>query len=240
MAALRPSLFLVTAVSVVGPLLQMSDLPSGLLPTCAAAAVKRPTRLPNTLTFEMTTRFAAKDAQNATADNEQTVEAKVYVAGQRVRAESQLGDRPVVYLYTPPYSYKLLPTSKTGLRYRVSPSSLPGAAASLNPQALLPLLQNPGALRAALKQQGAQHIGSSQLGGMAADIYVSNNYKGKPLKVKAWLRHSDALPLRLEMVSKKLTVTASWHNYQRGRVLPTTLFALPGGYHIRDAQANNL
>lgn len=225
----------------MGPLLPMPNLPGELRPACAAG-VKRPAKLPNTLSFEMTTRFATKDAQNSNADNEQTVEAKVYVDGQRVRAESQLADRPVVYLYTPPYTYKLLPTSKTGLRYHVTPSSLPGAASSLNPQALLPLLQNPGALRAALKQRGAQHIGSAQLGGVPVDIYVSNTYQGKPLKVKAWLRHSDALPLRLEMVSKKLTVTASWHNYQRGRGLPVALFALPGGYRIRDAQApaNNL
>jgi len=230
--------FQTNSVAALGTTLLVLATSHPTLPGVAAVAPKHP----STLSFEMTARFASKDTLVDPASTEQTVTGKVYVDGKRVRAESQWGDRPVIYLYAPPYGYKLLPISKSGLRYHVTPAAVPGASSNFDPQTLLPLLQNPGALRAALNKQGAQRMGSTQLNGTPVDIYVSNNYKGKPLKIKAWLRRSDALPARLEMVSKKLSVTASWRNYQHGRVLANSLFAVPASYHIRDAQGqfNNM
>lgn len=188
-----------------------------------------------TLSFDMTARFAMKETADDSLTPDQTVTARVYIDGRRIRAESQVGDRLIVYLFAPPFGYKLLPNSKTGLRYHVSASYKFGKSSSFDPQSLLPLLQNPGELRAALHKQGGQQTGTSQLNGTPVNIYTGNKLQGQPVKVKAWLRQSDALPARLELASRKLTVVASWRNYQHGRPIANALFAVPAGYHLRDA-----
>jgi hypothetical protein len=197
-------------------------------------AVAAPRPLP-TLSFDMTARFAMKETADDASTPDQTVTARVYIDGRRIRAESQVGDRSIIYLFAPPFGYKLLPNSKTGLRYHVSASYKIGKSSSFDPQSLLPLLQNPGELRAALHKQGGQRTGTSQLNGTPVDVYTGTKLQGQPVKVKAWLRQSDALPARLELASRKLTVVASWRNYQHGRPLANALFAVPAGYHLRDA-----
>lgn len=204
--------------------------PHGAAPHGNAAAAP-------TLSFAMTARFAMRESGPNTDTPEQTVSARVYVDGKRIRAESTLGDRQVVYLYTPPLGYKLLPGSRTGLRYHIGSLVKAGDSRSFDPQTLLPLLQDPGAIRSSLRQQGARHAGSGQVQGAPVDVYTASRFRGQPVKVKAWLRRSDALPARLELASKKLTVVASWRNYQRGMSLSKSLFTVPAGYHIRDAHS---
>ncbi|HVF10084.1 MAG TPA: hypothetical protein VNA16_04735 [Abditibacteriaceae bacterium] len=184
---------------------------------------------PATLSFSVTARVSAKEAAGAASAPEQTINAKVYASGNRVRLESKLGGTPIVFLYAPPYAYKLLPTSKTGIRY--SGSALPVAGPGVN----LPMLRNPAGMRALLQKRGARHLATARLGGALVDLYAANSFLflGETYKAKAWLRRSDALPVRLELTSPKASVMVSWRDYQRGHVLPGRLFAVPPGYSIR-------
>lgn len=234
-----------TTLSIAIPL---RYLPFGVLGgaiTCLAAGfgTTRPEAMAapkpaQTLSFELTARFDTRETSTDTSTPEQTVSAKVYLDGKRLRAESQIGDRFVVYLYTPPFGYKLLPTSKTGLRYRVNPTVQGNNGATFDPKTLLPLLQNPAAIRSTLNQQGGRRVGTSRLGNTPVDVYTASKFRGQPVKVKAWLRQSDALPARLELTSKKLTVVASWRNYQRGHALANSLFTVPAGYHVRESRSD--
>jgi hypothetical protein len=180
----------------------------------------------------MTSRFSYKES-GGEAGPEQTFNARVYVRGNSARVESAIGGRPLVMLYAPPYVYRLLPTSKSGVRYRLNAApDAGGLPANLSPQALL---SNPAAIRAALKNQGARRVGSAKLGGTPVDIFTVANFRGQGMNAKAWLRRSDALPLRMEMTSTRFNVTASWSNYQRGQALPASLFSVPAGFRMRDA-----
>jgi len=203
-----------------------------LLPCNGSTLAAKPVVKPNaaTLSFNVTARIAVKDGPSSSP--EQTVNAKVYASGNRVRLESKLGATPVVFLYAPPYAYKLLPTSKTGVRFPASAMPVGGSGTSFNLQAML---RNPAALRASMQKRGARNLGKAQMSGVPVDIYAANSFLflGQTFKAKTWLRHSDALPLRLELTSPKASVIVSWRNYQRNQVLPKTLFAVPAGYSVR-------
>jgi hypothetical protein len=180
----------------------------------------------------MTARYSYKDTEEG-AGAQQTVNARVHLRGDKARIESTVGGRPLVVLYAAPYAYRLLPSSKTGIRYKLS--AKPGAGglpANLSPQAIL---SNPTAIRAAIKKQGARRVGSAKLNGTPVDIYSVSNFRGQGQNAKAWLRRSDALPLRMEMTSPRLNVVASWSDYQRGHNLAPSLFTVPAGYRVRDA-----
>jgi hypothetical protein len=140
----------------------------------------------------------------------------------------------VVLLYASPYIYKLLPDVKAGVRWKAtrSPERLLPDAANFDLQTLL---RNPAAIRTALQKQGARRVAATTLNGTPADIFEARNFRGKGQTVKAWLRRTDALPLRLESTSRTLSTIVSWRNYQRGP-LRDALFQVPVGYNIRNVQ----
>lgn len=185
---------------------------------------------PQTLAFDMT----ASAKRNGSKSAAQVMNARFYIRGERVRVESQLAAQPLVVLLARPYVYRLLPNSKTGVRYK-SNSVVPefnalGAHWS-------DLLQQPQKLRAQLQKQGAKKTGVATLNGVKVDVYSASRWNGAPRKIKMWLRQSDALPLRAQTDSGGAQVTVNWKNYRRGHALPAALFAVPKNYRIRDGQA---
>jgi hypothetical protein len=138
-----------------------------------------------------------------------------------------------VVLISPPYLYKLLPRSKTGTRYHLSKASKNPGLTSLDPQ---PWLRNPAAIRENLKKQGAKRVGTAKLEGQPVEIWTASKFMGQSGQVKAILRLSDALPVRVEIKSKQLTATASWHDYKKIKTLPSSQFQPPAGYRIREAE----
>jgi len=205
-----------TALSGIGP---------ALVPALAA-------QKPLTLSFSVATRYTYKEGADDTG-SEQKINAKVHVRGNNARVETTVGGRPLIVLYASPYVYRLLPSSKTGIRYQMGKA--PGAGgmpANLTPQALL---SNPASIRSTLKEQGAKKTGSEKLNGTKVDVYSAKDFRSKGQTAKAWLRQSDALPLRLEMTSSRLQMVASWSDYKRGHTLATSLFSVPSDYRVRDA-----
>jgi hypothetical protein len=152
--------------------------------------------------------------------------------GNRTRIETRLSDQPVVFLYASPYLYKLLPSSRVGVRWRADRTSQGKTMANFNVQTLL---RDPSMIRTALRQAGARRAGSTRLNGVPADVFTARNFMGKGQAVKVWLRRSDALPLRLEAASPAFSSKVSWRAYRRGP-LPDSLFQAPAGYNIRDAR----
>lgn len=199
-------------------------------PVCVQAAPK--TAPAKNMSFDVAARFSYSGEGQAMP--EQLVGAKVWVAGNRVRVESEVAGKPLVVLYAPPYAYRLLPSSKTGVRYRAE--ALPDLTQKLfGTRNVMP---NPQSIRSALQKAGAKRSGSANLNGTPTDLWSVANFRGKGNNAKAWLRRSDALPLRFEINGPKLKATVSWKNYRIGRSLPAALFAVPKNYRISErAQA---
>jgi hypothetical protein len=185
---------------------------------------------PNTLSFDMTARFSYKDPSDSAPVPQQIVNAKFYILGNKARIESELAGSPLVVLYAPPYAYRLSPGAKSGIRYKAE--ALPDLTAKyFGSKDFIP---NPGAIRSSLLKAGARKTGAAKLNGQTVDVYQVKNFKGQNQNAKAWLRRADALPLRFELTAPKLTGVASWSNYQKGRALPASMFAVPKGYRIID------
>ena len=159
------------------------------------------------------------------------MEARVQIRGERLRVETSLGGRDVVMLYAPPYLYRMYPESHTGVRYNADTLKLPGLSSDLNIDALI---ANPAGLRSALVNQGAVKVKTTELNGVTVDLYKASKFMGRPQQVTAWFRHSDGLPVRLLLESRRLSVVSSWGDYQR-KALSADLFSVPGDYRIRPA-----
>lgn len=202
-----------------------------VLPSNAAPA--KAGQRPSSLSFQVTARVGY-EASTTEPPQEQTFNGKVCMRDGKIRLETELGDTPLIVIYAPPHIYRLLPASKTGVRY--SADRVKSIAGLPSDERLQVWLRNPTAIRATLQQHGAKRVGSERLQGVLVDIFVADNIKGKQQKVKAWLRKSDALPLRLEMTSQRLRVTASWRNYKPGVALSPALFQVPKEYHVRDGR----
>jgi hypothetical protein len=179
-----------------------------------------------TLAFNVTARVASTGTGSA-----QTFSSRVQSKGNRIRIETTLGDRPIVFLATPPYLYKLIPSSKAGVRWE-------NVKWNNSRFDLQTLLRNPAAIREMLKKQGAKAIATQTVNGTLTDVLTAKNVMGQGTDVKAWLRRSDALPLRLESRSKGLSSVVSWTNYRRDIMLPDALFKVPVGYNVREAQGS--
>jgi hypothetical protein len=211
---------------------------SGALVFCLLATVKDEVRAgtkapsPQALSFNLKAQFEyrmeGEDAMPADA-----LDAKVMAQGRQARLETSVGERPLVVLISPPYLYKLLPRSKTGTRYLLSKMSNNPGLSSLDPQ---PWLRDPGAIRENLKKQGAKRVGVTKMNGQAVEIWTATKFMGQNGQVKAFLRATDALPVRMEIKSKQLTATANWSNYQKIKALPSVRFQPPSGYRIREAE----
>ncbi len=176
----------------------------------------------------MTARVFYKDG--ASSAPAQTIDARVWLSGRMARMDTTLSGRPMRLLFTPPFAYRLLPASRVGRKFRASSlpvlgSIMPGGA-GFSP--------DPNAIRAALIKGGARKTGSVSVGGVPLDVFSSTHFRGRADTVKAFLRRSDALPMRIEIDSKNFSAVASWRNYQKPASLSPALFAVPPGFHIRE------
>ena len=207
--------------------------PRHLVPpvTPAHGAPKHAVPIPAALSFKITTRVGYKGGGEAPVPD-QLIQATVWLRGDRARIETALGGSPSVVLFAPPYVYRLLPASKAGVSWRMDQNH-GHAMGSFSPQ---DLLRDPTNIRTALTRGGATKQGSATLGGALCDVYVSQNFREPGTTAKAWLRHSDLLPVRLEVGGGSYHVAASWSDYQRPRGLAASLFEPPANYKIRMAQ----
>jgi hypothetical protein len=181
-----------------------------------------------TLSFQMNTHIA-----QISGGAERATTAKVLLRGERARIETSLGGQKIVMLWLKPYVYRLLPSSKSGVRYKASTPSPELSALGANwPQ----LMNDPARLRASLKAHGARKVGNTKLDGVAAEIYSARKWNGKNQPMKLWLRRADALPLRLETRSGEWNIVIKWSRYVRQPKLAASLFTVPKNYHIRDGQ----
>ena len=189
---------------------------------------------PQTLSFNVSARFAARDARDGSLAAEQSLDARVSAKGNRARVETSFSDRPVVLILAPPYVYRLLPQAKAGVRYRVGE----GASNQLTAANIAAFLRDPKELRAILKRGGAKQSGAQVVAGQRLEVWTATQFAGRPAQVKAWLRPSDALPARLQVSSKTVSLSASWRDYKKGAPLPDTLFSVPSGFKVREAADN--
>ena len=74
------------------------------------------------------------------------------------------------------------------------------------------------------------------MNGQAVEIGSASKFMGQNGQVKAMLRVSDALPMRVEIISNQLTATVNWRDYQKLKALPSSHFQPPAGYRIRSAE----
>jgi hypothetical protein len=185
----------------------------------------------------MTARFTARDGGKAVSGPAQTFDGRVFLRGDRARIETQISDRSVWFLYSPPYLYKLLPEERAGVRWRTDKAQPQGwGSAQMNRW-----LRHPASLRGELKKHGARPLASTQLNGTPVEVWQWRNAKAKtdsgltPTSGKVWLRRSDGLPLRLETASPSLSSVVSWRDYAR-KPLSENLFRVPSGFSIRDSK----
>ena len=187
------------------------------------------------LSFDITARLVSLQHGKASDMPAQTFDARVFLKGNNARVETEIGDRSVVYLLSPPYLTKLLPGAKSGARWKVSRRvAFPGAGGAGLGNDLQTLMRDPGALRALLRRSGARLTGNANLNGTPVEVYNAPNFMGGGQKLTAWLRRGDALPVRAQMVSKTISSTLSWSNYRRG-ALSDSLFQAPPGYKVRNS-----
>ena len=184
------------------------------------------------LTFDINAQISAVGATGAPT---QTMKARVLLHGNRTRVEATFANQKSVTLIAPPYIYRLLPGPKAGVRWKMDGSRAKTfSGMGVDPQELI---RNPGKIRAMLLQNGAKRVGATTLNGAAVEIYQISKPGEQLSQAKAWLRKSDALPLKLEAAGKGLQVTATWSNYARPKDLSAALFRAPQGYRIRDAKS---
>jgi hypothetical protein len=177
---------------------------------------------PQTLSFNVAARLSSSsgDAQNLSS--------RVMAKGDRVRIETIMGSREVVFLTAPPYLYKFIPAAKAGVRWK----SANLGSGRFNVASLF----DPAAIRKQLQQRGAKAMGTALLNGERTDVFAASNVSGRGTDIKAWLRRTDALPVRVETRSKGLNSVVTWSNYRRNAALAENLFQVPAGYNIRESQ----
>lgn len=206
----------------------------GALALGGVAAPVEAAPVPN-LTFNIEARVTATGGGSGLGAAGQKLQARVLLHGNRTRVETTYAGQKSVTLVAPPYVYRLLPKSKAGVRWKLDGSRAKNFdALGLDPQELI---RNPGKIRALLLQNGAKRVGSSSLNGSAVDVYTLSKPGEQLSSARAYLRKSDALPLKLEASGKGLKVLALWSNYARPKDLPAALFSAPQDYKIRDSKS---
>jgi hypothetical protein len=198
------------------------------------AAPPRSAPLANALQFNVSARIIV--LKNGKPDKDlppQTIAAGVAVKGQNARVETESRSKPVVFLVSPTSLTKLLPSQKAGIRWKIDSRSWTSGATSSTRLTVQSLMSDPSAVRASLVKSGARKTGSGRLNGTLVDIYSATKFGGKSQKLTAWLRRSDALPLRVQTLSPTLSSTLSWTNYRRAN-LSESFFRAPAGYSLRE------
>jgi hypothetical protein len=192
-----------------------------------SAATARQASVPS-LTFNIEAQISAEG--RARVPNK--VNAKVYLRGNAVRVDTKMASEPTVLLLVPPYGYRLLPGTKTGVRYKAD-SLFPEIERSAF--SWRDLLASPQQIRHLVESKGGKKIGPAILGGTQTDLYTANRWNGRPAKIKFWLRRSDALPVRMESIEDGIKAVVLWKDYRRGTVT-ASLMAVPKNYRIRDGR----
>lgn len=193
----------------------------------------------NALQFDVSARIIVLKNGKPDADlPPQTIAANVAVKGQNARVETESRSKPVVFLVSPTTLIKLLPSQNAGVRWKIdartwtSQTAASGATSSTR-LTVQTLMSDPSMIRASLIKSGARKTGSARLNGILVDIFSAAKFGGKAQKLTAWLRRSDALPLRVQTLSPTLSSTLSWTNYRRVN-LNDSFFRSPVGYALRE------
>jgi hypothetical protein len=185
------------------------------------------------LTFDVSARIGSTSADGKTSGPQQSFNAKVLISGDRARIETGQGTQKAVLLFTPPYIYRLLPTPKAGIRWKLNTK----AGADFRNFDPKELLSNPANIRVSLVKYGAKRIGSSKINGQDVDIYEVNKKGERISAAKAWIGRQNALPYRLEAKGEGVAITASWRNYTRPKTISSTLFTPPANFRIRNLES---
>lgn len=213
-----------------------SNITRGALNLCVLGAVTASAHAAPVanLTFDINANVSATGASSGIGATGQKLQARVMLHGNRTRIETTYAGQKSVTLVAPPYMYRLLPNSKAGVRWKMDGSR----AKNFNGMGFDPqeLIRNPGKIRALLLQNGAKRTGTSKLNGVAVDVYSISKSQNQIDSAKAYLRKSDALPLKFEAQGKGLKISALWSNYARPKDLGASLFQAPKGYRIREAK----
>lgn len=210
------------ALATAGPFSRAEAAPAHSTRPGAPRHGRPESAAPKTLTFDVTARLSSNGG------GAQTLSSRVQAKGNKVRIETKLGDRPIVFMVSPPYLYKLIPAAKAGVRWKSAKMS----AGRFDIASLF----DPTAIRGQLKARGAKALGTQTLNGTLTDIFQATNYGGHGTDIKAWLRRGDALPLRVETHSSSLDSVVTWNNYRRNVSLAESLFEVPAGYNVRESQ----
>ncbi|BCM90272.1 hypothetical protein IAD21_02123 [Abditibacteriota bacterium] len=210
----------------ISPMKHLFLFGSLTLMTAAVCAAPSPQ---SGLGFDVTTRISASGQNQLTP---QTIQAHIVVSGSKARIETRGASSRAVVLYTPPFVYRLLPAEKAGVKWKMS-GARGNAFGGFDPQQLL---RNPSKMRAALLQFGAKRTGTTVLNGVPVEIFDVARPGQRFSKVRAWMRLSDSLPVRLEATSGGLKVVASWSKYTKLSNVSGSQFAPPKGFAIRESQ----
>ena len=182
-----------------------------------------------TLSFDL----AASATRPGSQSTPRAADARVHLSGERARIETQLGAQDLLVLLQPPYVYRLLPDSKSGVRYKASTPMPELGFFAANWQELM---REPRKIRALLQHNGARKTGNATLNNTKTEVYSASKWNGHARKMKLWIRQSDGLPMRLETDEAGMKITLNWKNYRRGHALAPSLFAVPKDYRIRDGR----
>ena len=188
----------------------------------------------NSLQFDVSARIVVLKNGKPDADlPPQTIAANVAIKNQNARVETESRSKPVVFLISPSSLTKLLPSQKAGVKWKIDTRAWTSQTTSSTRLTVQTLMSDPSAIRASLIKNGARKTGSARLNGTLVDIYSATKFGGKAQKLTAWLRRSDALPLRVQTLSPTLSSTLSWTNYRRTN-LSDSFFRAPRGYSVRN------
>ena len=128
----------------------------------------------------------------------------------------------MVFIVAPPYFYKILPAAKSARRYKLADIAKSKGIAESLPSAWM---RDPESLRAMLKKQGAKMQGNATLDGVAVEVWQGGQLLGQTGIAKAWLRRTDALPVKVEVDGKQLKFAVRWSDYRTVKEPPAGAFA---------------
>lgn len=150
----------------------------------------------------------------------QTINAKGYVKGTKMRQETSVGGIDTVMLLDSQtkVAYMLLPGQNSAVKMDVSKAQEQATSPSEEVNSL---------------PSDARFVGSETVDGKPASVYESTSGE---TKTKYWMWTERGLPLKLESTSPQGTAVVEFTNYQFGPQ-PDNLFELPAGTQVIDAPA---
>lgn len=206
-----------------------SFLPLALIGVLYAAATPTAKAAPATISFNVAARVETGSGNSRRA---QSMKSRVHIKGSKARVETQIVGQQMVVLALSPYVYRLLPSSKSGVRYK---GNNPVPEFEVFSKNWVQLLASPSKIPALLAKKGARNVGKAKYNGTLTTVYAASRWEGQSRSVKIWLR-GDNLPVHLESSESGIKVFVTWSGYKRGHALADGLFRVPGNYKIRDGK----